>query len=502
MATSEALPITLTIGAPRVTAGMDRANRLDLRTHLAVHGELPHLDARQLITLAERIALRGRGGAGFASSRKITSVVNAAERRGVRPAVVVNATEGEPGSWKDKMLLSRAPHLILDGATLAARALGASTIVIGVANNGVGITSVKEALRERTMPAYTRIVMVPHRFISGEGGALVRGINGELPIPPGQRVSTSETGVGGVPTLLSNAETYAQLAIAARLGPQRFAEVGTDDEPGTVLLSVGGSAKRPAVVEAPLGVPLRKVLELCQAPIGPAVLTGGFHGAWLGAADAKNITVSHKSLSAAGGSLGAGIMLPLGDNTCALGEAMYVLQYLAGQSSGQCGPCRLGLPDLSRSMASLVAGSGGPAVMDDIRRSAAAVTGRGACSHPDGTARFAMSVLSVLVDDIAAHELHGGCGQQVSGVMPMPVTDVPTRRLAVDWTRCDGHGLCAHLAPELIQLDRNGYPAINNTAVPTWLEESATRAIAMCPALALRFTDADSRAPVGAGSRR
>ena len=159
--------------------------------------------------------------------------------------IVVNATEGEPPSWKDKAILTRGPHLILDGAALAAAALDAEEIVIGIADDGIGQSSLAAALAERRMPCPTRIVTVPHRFISGEGGALVRGINGEAHIPPGRKVRSSDNGVMGLPTLLSNAETYSQLAIAARLGPWEYNAVGIPEEPGTVMLTVGGSATAP-----------------------------------------------------------------------------------------------------------------------------------------------------------------------------------------------------------------------------------------------------------------
>ncbi len=198
--------------------------------------------------------------------------------------------------------------------------------------------------------------------------------------------------------------------------------------------------------------------------------------------------ISRAGLKAAGGTLGAGMILPLGDATCPLGEATRVLNYLAGQSAGQCGPCRLGLPDLARSMASLAGGSGGQTATDAIRAAATAVRGRGACSHPDGTSTFAVSALEVFTDDIATHLLHDGCGRRTIGILPLPEVEQSGRKLAVDWTRCDGHGLCAHLVPELIRLDGNGYPAFPDTAVPAWLESGARKAVAMCPALALRMT--------------
>jgi NADH:ubiquinone oxidoreductase subunit F (NADH-binding)/ferredoxin len=486
--TGSAVPVVRCLGEPRLTAGFAAFGRLDLRAHQQVHGGLRMLNCAELVALTADIQLHGRGGGGFPFASKVSAVLEAVDRRGLPPALVVNATEGEPPSWKDKVLLTRAPHLILDGAAVAARAIGAELIVVGIADDGVGQPSLLAALSERRMPASTRVVTVPHRFISGEGGALVRGINGEIPIPPGQRGRTSESGVSGLPTLLANAETFAQLALAARLGRDEFAAVGTADEPGTVLLTVGGSALRPSVVEVPLGTPMIDVLDLCAARPGPGVLVGGFHGRWISGSAARRADISRAGLAAAGGSLGAGMILPLGDATCPLGEVTRVLHYLAGQSTGQCGPCRLGLPDLARTMASLASGSGGTAATDAIRTAASAVRGRGACSHPDGTAAFAVSALETFTDEVATHLLHDGCGRHTLGILPMPATEDAGRRLAVDWTRCDGHGLCAHLVPELIRLDGNGYPALPDTPVPAWLESGARKAVAMCPALALRMT--------------
>src|SRR5207247_9138166 len=130
----------------------------------------------------------------------------------------------------------------------------------------------------------------------------------------------------------------------ALLGPGGFAAVATPEGPGTVLLSVGGSAAHPAVVEVPTGVPLAAVLDICQAPAGDGVLVGGYHGMWLPAGTAYVVPVSREGLAAVGGTLGSGIVLPLGDGTCPLGEASRIAGYLAAESAGQCRPCQLGLP--------------------------------------------------------------------------------------------------------------------------------------------------------------
>jgi ferredoxin len=310
--------------------------------------------------------------------------------------------------------------------------------------------------------------------------------------------------------LLSNASTFAQLAVLALLGPERFAAVGTPEEPGTVLLSVGGSAGQPAVVEVPTGIPLAAVLDICLAPAGDGVLVGGYHGMWLPAETAYAVPVSRAGLAAVGGTLGSGIVLPLGDGTCPLGEVSRIASYLAGESAGQCGPCKLGLPSIARALAALVDGSGGIEALDVARRAAAGVTGRGACAHPDGVTRFVLSALDVFTEDLAAHVFHSSCGRPVRGVLPLP--DSPEaqaqKRLIVDWTRCGGHGLCAHLIPEIIHLDDQGYPVMLNIPVPGWLEKDAQHAVHMCPALALRLaspapgTQRSTAVPIPAPSLR
>ena len=143
-------------------------------------------------------------------------------------------------------------------------------------------------------------------------------------------------------------------------------------------------------------------------------------------------------------------------------------------------------------MAALADGSGGMDALDTARRAAGAVRGRGACSHPDGASRFVLSAMEVFTEDLATHLFRGGCGRSVRGVLPLdPGNDEV--RLAVDWTRCRGHGLCSRLVPELVQLDTQGYPVFLDMPVPFWLEQNAALAVQMCPALALRLEPTSPR---------
>jgi len=480
-------PEAMCIGQARLTAGLDRFERIDLTTHYSVFGNLPRLTADQLIDAAERVKLCGRGGAGFPFHRKLKSVMDSARQRKKRVVILVNATEGEPGSAKDRMLLLRSPYLVLGGALVAAWALQAKEIVIGVTRTDMARSISSAVSAEPDLRRLVRVVKVPDRFVTGEGGALVNALNGKVPLPPGRKVLPSDYGIHDLPTLLSNAETYAQVAVLAMLGPDGYASAGTRDEPGTTLLTVGGSAENHAVVEVPFGLPLGEVLDLCAASPAEGVLVGGYHGMWLPTDLAYNVPLSRSGLTAAGGSLGAGIVLPLGAGTCPLGEVARVVGYLAKESSGQCGPCKLGLPAIARAMTALADGSGGIDALDTARRGAAAVKGRGACAHPDGVFRFVVSAIDVFTDDLTAHLFRGTCGRRVQGVLPLPGKEGETR-LSVDWTRCRGHGLCAHLVPELVQLDGQGYPVFLDMPVPDWLRSEAQQAVQMCPSLALRTT--------------
>jgi len=161
-------------------------------------------------------------------------------------------------------------------------------VIGGVAGNELANRSMEAAIAaEPGLRKIARVVQMPDRFISGESGALVRGINGKRPVPPGRKVLASDFGGRG-PAHAAVQYVDIRPAGGARpmLGPERFAAVGTPEEPGTVLLSVGGSAAQPAVVEVPTGVPLAAVLDICQAPAGDGVLVGGYHGMWLPAGTA------------------------------------------------------------------------------------------------------------------------------------------------------------------------------------------------------------------------
>lgn len=180
------------MGAPQLTAGLDLAHRLDLDMHLKVHGPLQPMPGERLAELAELISLKGKGGAGFPFGKKLRAVAKSAIRRGVRPVVVINGSEGEPNCRKDTLIMNRAPHLPLDGALLAAEALGARTLVVAVTRDSTE-ASMRQALAERGLsdrrgqPLRARVVRTPERMVSGESSAVIRAANGGRRCRPAAR---------------------------------------------------------------------------------------------------------------------------------------------------------------------------------------------------------------------------------------------------------------------------------------------------------------------------
>lgn len=476
-------PDVMSFGPAVLLAGLENTDRLDRDAHLATHGPMALLRSDDLVDLASGIDLRGRGGAGFPFARKLRAVIRAAAAGGRPPAVVVNGSEGEPSCLKDTALLLRTPHLVLDGAELAAAAIGADEAVVCVTRVDVEM-SVRGALAERG-PSVVRISVerLPERFVTGEGTAMVRGLNNGPALPAGRKVRTSDRGLDGRPTLLSNTETFTQLAVAARLGADTYRQTGLPDEPGTTLLTISGAL----VVETAIGVPLNYVLETCGMSPGQGLLVGGYHGMWLGPEDAQKALVSRNSLAGLGVTLGAGAVIPLPDDTCPLGETARVARWMADESAQQCGPCIWGLTGLAEELA-VLSTSGGQDAYDAVFGYMRGAKGRGACSHPDGTSRFVASALTTFLDDVAQHVHGNGCGRPVTGVLPLS-TEEKVQTLVVDWTLCRAHGLCADVLPEVVQLGLDGFPLSARMPLRPQSRANALRAVRRCPALALRIED-------------
>jgi NADH:ubiquinone oxidoreductase subunit F (NADH-binding) len=383
----------------------------DWRAHTARHGRIPYRNAAgALIRDIEAAGLTGRGGAAFPAHRKLAAVLDASARKRVRPAVVANGAESEPASDKDATLLWLAPHLVLDGLQLAAEAVGADSAVLYThadRADDVG-RRLRQALGDRRDDRVpVSLALAPPRFLAGQETALVNHLGGGPAVPTFPLPRVTERGLNNGPTLVQNAETLAHFALIARYGPRWFREVGTRKEPGSFLATIRRADGRPRIVEVPLGIPLAGLLSgLGQES---ALLVGGYHGTWVPAAQAVRLRLDNASLSAVGASVGAGVLVALPADRCGLVESARVVRYLALESAGQCGPCLNGLPRMSAALTALARGRAPAGTRADLERWAGLVAGRGACHHPDGTARFVRSALQTFASELDRHE-RGRCG--------------------------------------------------------------------------------------------
>jgi NADH:ubiquinone oxidoreductase subunit F (NADH-binding) len=389
-----------------------------LAAHRSRRGPLPELDLETLAAWTDAARLRGRGGAGFPFSRKL---MTAARRRAV---VVVNASEGEPASHKDAVLMTRAPHLVLDGAATSARALGTREVhvVVPAADPGM-VRAVSRALDERRRSGSRqrwRLHQADDRFVAGQARAVLELMGGRENKPVTAWAPEAVSGHRGRPTLLSNAETFAHVAAIGRLGPDAYAAFGSPSTPGTLLLTVDGDGPAPEVLEVAGGSRLVTVIST-RWPPGAPLLLGGYHGAWLTAADVESARLDRDALAASGFALGAGVVLPL-PRGCPVDRTAQIVRYLAGESAGRCGPCRNGLPAMADQLDRLARGLASSRRLLEL---AGLVTGRGACAHPDGTARLVRSMIGGFPAEVEAHA-DGACAwPRLRG--PLSTSVVPQR---------------------------------------------------------------------------
>ena len=413
---------------PRLLIGIGDRPITELEAHLDLHGPLPDprkLSPAQLIELVEEAGLRGRGGASFPVATKLRAV--AAGRKA--KVLVANGSEGEPASKKDRLLLRELPHLVLDGAAAAARAVGAGEAIIAISErDDRGARSVALALRERRdarlrdEPRFA-LVAVPEQFITGQESALVNALSGSE-AKPSFAARPFERGVRRRPTLVQNVETLAHVALIARHGAGWFRHLGTEGDPGSALITLSGAVASPGVYEIEQGMALAELLDSAGVTDElVAVLIGGYFGSWLTASRARALRLSPEQLAQHGASLGAGVIVALGGSACPVVETARIADYLAAQSAGQCGPCVNGLGAIADTARQLASGTAIAGARRDLERWTSELPYRGACRYPDGAARFIASALHVFADAFRDHAQRGPC-QRCSRI---PVLPLPPR---------------------------------------------------------------------------
>jgi NADH:ubiquinone oxidoreductase subunit F (NADH-binding) len=375
----------------QLLAGLRYHGAIDRDTHLRTHGPLPELDERHagaLIGAVGAAGLTGRGGAGFPTADKLAAI---AGRRA--PVVIANGSESEPLSTKDRVLLEFAPQLVIDGAILVARVLGAREALVVAPETS--LEHVHRALRERSDDRVAvRTVPSAPGYVGGEETALIAHLEGRPARPRVKPPLAFERGLDRRPTLVQNVETLAHIALIAR----------RPDLVPTRLVTVSGAVGAPGVYEVGARTSLREIVAIAGGPAQEirATLSGGYFGTWL-EGDGGDARPS-----------GAGVVAALGRSSCGVAEVARIARWMAGQGAGQCGPCINGLDSLAGVLERIAGRRFEQGDGERLTRWLTMVRGRGACKHPDGTAAMIASATRVMHAEFNAHARGDVCARCAS----------------------------------------------------------------------------------------
>jgi len=357
------------------------------REHQRRWGIAPAPGIGELLARVAAGEVVGAGGAAFPTDRKLASLAGSRVSH-----VIVNGAEGETASGKDGVLLGHVPHLVLDGAVTAARALGAPRIIVRISADRPDLaTSLPMALAERRDGLPIELSVGPASFVAGEATAVIRAVTGgaALPVDLG-RPPSIRTGVARRRShvLLSNAETFARMALAAR-----------DITDRSALASASGAVRDPGVVELPDTGTLADLAAVAGGLVGApgALITGGWHGRWVpwdGLTAGTELT--RDALAELGGRWGAGAFVWIPEDLPTWDALAGVARELAEGTAGQCGPCWRGLPAVARAIADAAAGTSRRAEIEGLM---AQVDGRGICAHPSAAVAAVRSALDLIGED-------------------------------------------------------------------------------------------------------
>jgi NADH:ubiquinone oxidoreductase subunit F (NADH-binding) len=373
------------------------------------------IGSERIIALLEKSGLRGRGGAGFPTGTKWRTVWD--NRSAVLPStVVVNGAEGEPGTFKDRTILRSNPYHVLEGALIAAIAVGADHVIVGLKRSFEKEAARVQAAIDELMAAgwsediKLELFLGPDEYLYGEETALLETLDGRPPFPriaPPFRRGFDEvvehdddvaTGSGlaahvetagasdtqlAPPALVDNVETLANVPAILDRGPEWFRTAGTDKSPGTIVCTITGQVEHPGVTEVEMGTTLREAIELIGG--GPVAghtivaLVPGVSNAFIPAA-LLDTPMTYEDMAGAGSGLGSAGFIVLDDTTDPVAAAAGVIRFLAVESCGQCTPCKqdgLALADLLRRLS---LGEADARVIEEIRSRADTVADGARCS--------------------------------------------------------------------------------------------------------------------------
>ncbi len=394
-----------------------RLAELSVYRELGGYGALSKALAMKPADIVEEVKksnLRGLGGAGFPSGFK-WSTVPPKDKLKKPHYLVVNADESEPGCFKDRVLIERSPHRLIEGVLIAGRALDADEIFIFIR----GEYEVQRRILERALAEARaagllsqdiKLMRGANAYISGADTALLETMEGKKAWPRQPPPFPTVSGLLGCPTVVNNVETICMLPSIIEHGGESFAKAGFGKSGGTAVFSISGHVERPGIYEFPMGTPLKEILAAAGGVRGgrklKAVIPGGTSTPVL-RAEEIDVRMDFDSLRSVGSFLGAGGVIVL-DETADMVEALYVIErFLWHESCGQCTPCREGSGWLTRILDRILAGDGVESDKANIDRVGENIMGKVICALGDTVGAVARSYLKKFPEEFDARLARG-----------------------------------------------------------------------------------------------
>ncbi|MGZ4671789.1 MAG: NADH-ubiquinone oxidoreductase-F iron-sulfur binding region domain-containing protein [Ilumatobacteraceae bacterium] len=420
--------------------------------------------------------LRGRGGAGFPTGVKWRTIKSFASDT-LRTAVIVNAAEGEPGTYKDRTIIRANPYAVLEGALIAARVMDANSIVIATkAEFKEAVDRLRAAIIEVAAAGWCAEVDVqvaegPSEYLYGEETALLEVIDGRPPFPriapPFRRgivevvksdddidsgsglaadveMATTDATSAAPPVLVNNVETMANIAAIVARGADWFRSVGTPESPGTIVCTITGAVRKPGVAELRMGTTLRQAIDVAGGGLVPgvqvkAVLVGVSNTVLT--ADQLDTELSYEAMKAIGSGLGSAGFIIVGDNTSAIGIAAGASRFLAVESCGQCTPCKQDGAEIAELLGKMARAQAAPNDLAKVRKRLGTITTGARCSLATQHQAVVGSLLDAFAEQIEASAQPGATPVEVELVAALEYLDDQGARLdtsfankQLDWT--------------------------------------------------------------------
>lgn len=370
-----------------------------------------------IIEEVKKSGLRGRGGAGFPTGLKWSFVPK--DFSGPK-YVVVNADEGEPGTFKDKVIIEKEPFMLLEGIAIASLAIGAEEAFIYIRGEFVeGAKILQRAIKEAEENGYlgknfmgsgknlyVKITRGAGAYICGEETGLIESLEGKRGHPRLRPPFPATKGFLGKPTIVNNVETLACLPHIFKNGAEWFSKIGRNPKnSGPKLFPVSGDVKKPGVYEAPLGIPLKELIEKYAGGFDgkpKAIIPGGVSAPVLSEKE-FSIPMDFDSLQEAKSMLGSGAIVVINEKRCLFKSALRIVSFFAEESCGQCSPCREGTRWLELMMKRILGGNGREEDLEVMKDICAGMIGTTICVLCDGCALSLLSFLEKFPEEFEKH---------------------------------------------------------------------------------------------------